>query len=72
MPSSQGHCAIERPWQELAVQTEGIAGDAFWQAGTVLSTGKTHDDTFTLYHGTDEWTCLVTDHVAAIRNSSKV
>ncbi|KAK6856592.1 Mannan endo-1-4-beta-mannosidase A [Apiospora arundinis] len=69
IPSSQGHCAIERPWQELAAQTEGIAGDAFWQAGTVLSTGKTHDDTFTLYHGTEEWTCLVTDHVASVKNA---
>ncbi|KAK7946302.1 mannanase [Apiospora aurea] len=72
IPSSQGHCAIERPWQELAVQTEGIAGDAFWQAGTVLSTGKTHDDTFTLYHDTEEWTCLVTDHVAAIRDGTRL
>jgi len=72
VPSSKGHCANERPWQELAVQTEGIAGDAFWQFGTVLSTGKTSDDTFTLYHGTEEWTCLVTDHVAAVGNATKV
>ncbi|KAK8102269.1 mannan endo-1-4-beta-mannosidase F [Apiospora sp. TS-2023a] len=71
VPSSKGHCANERPWQELAVQTEGIAGDAFWQFGTVLSTGKTSDDTFTLYHDTEEWTCLVTDHVAAVGNATK-
>lgn len=72
MPSSKGHCATERPWQELAFATEGIAGDAFWQAGTVLSTGQTHDDTFTVYYGSDDWTCLVTDHVAATTNATSV
>lgn len=43
-----------------------MAADAFWQLGDTISTGKTHDDTNTIYYGTDEWTCLVTNHVAAI------
>ncbi|KAH8886662.1 mannan endo-1,4-beta-mannosidase 1 [Thozetella sp. PMI_491] len=66
VPTSSGHCSIEKPWQQLAFQTAGIAGDAFWQFGTVLSSGRTSDDTFTVYYNTEEWTCLVTDHIATI------
>ncbi|SPO06845.1 probable Probable mannan endo-1,4-beta-mannosidase A [Cephalotrichum gorgonifer] len=60
------HCAVEGPWQEAMRTTEGIAGDQFWQWGDELSTGRTHDDTNTIYYGGDEWKCLVVDHVAAI------
>lgn len=60
------HCNLERPWQEASVAANGMAADLFWQLGTTLSTGKTHDDTFTIYVGASDWTCLVTDHVAAI------
>ncbi|KAI0141532.1 glycoside hydrolase superfamily [Xylariaceae sp. FL1272] len=60
------HCAIEAPWQATALATEGIAGDLFWQYGTTLSFGQTSDDTNTVFTGTSDWTCLVTDHVADI------
>lgn len=43
-----------------------MAVDAFWQHGDVLSTGQTHDDTNTIYYGSDEWTALVINHVADI------
>ncbi|TDZ17973.1 putative mannan endo-1,4-beta-mannosidase F [Colletotrichum orbiculare MAFF 240422] len=60
------HCELERPWQITSANTPGMAADAFWQLGDTISTGKTHDDTNTIYYGTDDWTCLVTNHVAAI------
>ena len=66
VPASSGHRAVEKPWQQLAFQTAGIAGDAFWQLGTVLSSGNTSDDTFTIYYNTEEWGCLVTDHISMI------
>ncbi|KAK7451580.1 hypothetical protein CaCOL14_009539 [Colletotrichum acutatum] len=58
------HCTIERPWQIASVATAGMAGDAFWQLGDTISTGQSHNDGNTIYYGTDEWTCLVTNHVA--------
>ncbi|KAH6695061.1 fungal cellulose binding domain-containing protein [Plectosphaerella plurivora] len=60
------HCAIERPWQQTSVASPGMAGDAFWQLGDTLSFGNTHDDGNTIYYGSSDWTCLVTNHVAAI------
>ncbi|KAK2017234.1 fungal cellulose binding domain-containing protein [Colletotrichum eremochloae] len=60
------HCELERPWQLTSVATPGMAGDAFWQLGDIISTGQTHNDGNTIYYGTDEWTCLVTNHVKAI------
>ncbi|CRK18277.1 hypothetical protein BN1708_012313 [Verticillium longisporum] len=60
------HCAIERPWQLTSVATPGMAADAFWQLGDTLSYGKSHDDGNTIYTNTDDWTCLVTNHVAAL------
>ncbi|KAL2201936.1 fungal cellulose binding domain-containing protein [Sarocladium strictum] len=60
------HCSRQRPWQKTSVATSGMGGDAFWQLGTTLSSGQTHDDTFTIYVGTSDWQCLVTDHVQAI------
>ncbi|KAH8671082.1 glycoside hydrolase superfamily [Xylariales sp. PMI_506] len=60
------HCAIESDWQNTALATKGIAGDLFWQLGVTLSTGLTSDDGNTIFTNTSDWTCLVTDHVAAI------
>lgn len=60
------HCAIEAPWQKTALDTTGIAADLYWQYGDTLSSGKSADDGNTFYYGTSEFTCLVTDHVAAI------
>ncbi|KAI0178763.1 glycoside hydrolase family 5 protein [Hypoxylon sp. FL1284] len=65
--SERDHCGIESKWQTTALSTEGVAGDLFWQLGTTLSTGLTHNDGFTIYTGSSEWTCLVTNHVAAIK-----
>ncbi|KAM5350930.1 hypothetical protein ACJ41O_003653 [Fusarium nematophilum] len=60
------HCALESPWQKTSRETQGMGGDAFWQWGETISTGMTHDDGFTIYHGDSDWECLVRDHVAAI------
>ncbi|KAI1425763.1 glycoside hydrolase superfamily [Xylaria sp. FL1777] len=62
------HCTIEAPWQDtaLSLSTSGVSGDLFWQLGTTLSYGQTSDDGNTIFTGTSDWTCLVTDHVAAI------
>ncbi|KAF2143275.1 glycoside hydrolase family 5 protein [Aplosporella prunicola CBS 121167] len=60
------HCNVEKPWQETALSTEGIAGDLFWDFGDTLSGGKTSDDGNTIFYDTDDWTCLVTDHVSQI------
>jgi mannan endo-1,4-beta-mannosidase len=60
------HCTIEAPWQATALASDGIAGDLFWQLGVTLSYGLTSDDGNTIFDGTSDWTCLVTDHVAAI------
>lgn len=60
------HIAIEGPWQTTALNSDGIAADAFWQLGDVLSTGQTSDDTNTIYYGSDEWAALVTNHIADI------
>lgn len=43
-----------------------MGGDLFWQHGDQLSTGKTSDDTNTIYYGTSDWTGLVTNHINAI------
>lgn len=43
-----------------------MGGDSFWQDGDTLSTGQTSNDGYTIYYGTSDWTCLVTDHVANI------
>ncbi|KAI1807039.1 carbohydrate-binding module family 1 [Daldinia bambusicola] len=65
--SKTDHCGVEGKWQKTALSTKGLAADLFWQLGTTLSTGQTHNDGFTIYTGSSEWTCLVTDHIAAIR-----
>ena len=65
------HVAVEGPWQQTMLATDGIAMDQFWQYGDTLSTGQTADDTFTIYYGSDEYTSLVTDHVQAASSSGK-
>jgi mannan endo-1,4-beta-mannosidase len=62
------HCNTEKPWQSasLALKTQGMGGDMFWQWGDTLSTGKTHDDGNTIYYGTSDAQCIVTDHVKGI------
>ncbi|XDG08384.1 hypothetical protein ABKA04_007999 [Annulohypoxylon sp. FPYF3050] len=65
--STTDHCGIEGKWQNTALSTPGLAADLFWQLGMTLSTGQTHNDGFTIYDGSSEWTCLVTNHVSAIK-----
>ncbi|RDL37498.1 putative Mannan endo-1,4-beta-mannosidase A [Venustampulla echinocandica] len=57
------------PWQTTSLNTPGLAGDMFWQYGDTLSTGKTHDDGYTLYYGSSDYNTLVTDHVSAINKA---
>lgn len=64
---SEDHCGYTPPWQAAARDTEGIAGDQFWQWGDQLSSGPAHDDGFTIYFEQgEEYQCMVTDHVEAI------
>ncbi|KAI1465407.1 carbohydrate-binding module family 1 [Daldinia caldariorum] len=65
--SATDHCGVEGKWQKTALSTKGLAADLFWQLGTTLSTGQTHNDGYTIYTGSSEWTCLVTNHIAAIK-----
>ena len=59
-------CDIAGPWQAAMLETEGIAGDQFWQWGEELSYGKTHDDGYAVYfEGGEYYDCMVADHVAA-------
>ncbi|KAL4746648.1 glycoside hydrolase superfamily [Aspergillus terricola var. indicus] len=60
------HCTDDLDWQDTALGATGMAGDLFWQFGDVLSGGETANDQYTVYYGTDDWTCLVTHHVAEI------
>ncbi|KAI1193265.1 glycoside hydrolase superfamily [Nemania serpens] len=64
--STSNHCTNESPWQNTALSASGVSGDLFWQLGSTLSFGQTHNDGNTIYTGTSDWTCLVTQHVAAI------
>lgn len=60
------HCTVEAPWQQTSLAADGMAGDLFWQLGDTLSTGQSSDDGNTIYYGSDDWTCLVTEHVEDI------
>ena len=60
------HCQVQRPWQKTSVATDGMGADLFWQYGDTISTGKSHDDSFTIFYGDSDWKCLVDDHVSAI------
>ncbi|KAK3954464.1 glycoside hydrolase superfamily [Pseudoneurospora amorphoporcata] len=68
--TSTDHCTIERPWQQASLQaaTEGMAADLFWQWGDTLGTGQTHNDGNTIYYGSADATCLITEHVRAINS----
>nr|3WFL_A Chain A, beta-mannanase [Talaromyces trachyspermus] len=59
-------CSVEGGWQQTALDTRGIGADSFWQFGDTLSTGQSPNDGYTIYYGTDDYTCLVTDRVASI------
>jgi len=45
-----------------------MAADLFWQLGdSIVSEGRmTDDDGFTIYYGSENWKCLVDEHVKAI------
>jgi mannan endo-1,4-beta-mannosidase len=61
---------VEKPWQQasLALATKGMGGDMFWQWGDKLSNGQqTANDGNTIYYGSSDGTCLITDHVNAIK-----
>lgn len=60
------NCTVEAEWQATALSANGIAADLFWQYGDTLSSGKTSQDGNTVFYGEELFTCLVTDHVAAI------
>ncbi|OJJ61570.1 hypothetical protein ASPSYDRAFT_43475 [Aspergillus sydowii CBS 593.65] len=68
---TSNHCAIEKPWQTTALNTTGVSGDLYWQYGDTLSTGQSPDDGNTFYYGTDEFECLVTEHIEAIKASGR-
>jgi mannan endo-1,4-beta-mannosidase len=44
-----------------------MAGDLFWQWGDNLSNGRSSDDGNTIYYGSSDAQCLITDHVSAIK-----
>lgn len=60
------HCSDSLKWQKTALTTTGNAADLFWQYGEQLSSGASPDDNYTIYYGTDDWKCAVTDHVSQI------
>jgi len=64
------HCSIEAPWQKTALSQEGVSSDLYWQYGDTLSTGQSPNDGNTFYYGTDEFECLVTDHVEDIQSAA--
>ncbi|KAF2201938.1 endo-1,4-beta-mannosidase [Delitschia confertaspora ATCC 74209] len=65
-----GHCTVEQPWQQasLAAKDAGMAADLFWDLGEILgSTGnKAADDGNTIFYGSDDWKCLVDNHIKSI------
>jgi mannan endo-1,4-beta-mannosidase len=63
------HCTDELAWQDTALAADAVAGDLFWQFGDTLSGGETADDRYTVFYGTDDWECVVTDHVADINGA---
>ncbi|PYI27267.1 mannan endo-1,4-beta-mannosidase A [Aspergillus indologenus CBS 114.80] len=67
---TSNHCAVESPWQQTAGNATGISADLYWQYGTTFSWGESPNDGNTFYYNTSDFTCLVTDHVAAINAQS--
>ncbi|KAL4749875.1 hypothetical protein BDW72DRAFT_124818 [Aspergillus terricola var. indicus] len=68
---TSNHCAIEKQWQNTALNATGVASDLYWQYGDTLSSGPSPNDGNTFYYGSEEFECLVTDHVEAIEKSAK-
>ncbi|KAH8426919.1 glycoside hydrolase 5 family protein [Aspergillus melleus] len=64
--SNYSRCSTEKPWQQTALDEEGVAADLFWQWGDKLSAGRSPNDGYTIYMDSEDFQCLVTDHVAAI------
>ena len=62
------HCQNQVSWQKASRDryTDGMGGDAFWQWGDRLSNGQSPNDGNTVYYGSADATCLITDHVRAI------
>lgn len=67
-----GNCDLQKPWQQasLALASEGMAGDLFWQWGETFSSGPTHNDGNTVFYGSELAQCLVTEHVEQVNASS--
>ncbi len=67
--TSSDHCNIEKPWQQASVSlaSAGMGADLFWQWGDKLSNGQTANDGNTIYYGSSDASCLITDHVKAIK-----
>jgi mannan endo-1,4-beta-mannosidase len=59
---------MESGWQSTSLSSTGMAGDMFWQFGDTLPSCncQTANDGNTVYFGTSDWTCFVTNHIAAI------
>ncbi|KAK3389317.1 glycoside hydrolase superfamily [Podospora didyma] len=69
--STTDHCSVEKPWQAASRDADGNAGDMFWQWGDKLSSGQSANDGHTIYYGSSDATCLITDHIKAIRAMKK-
>ncbi|KAH7075696.1 glycoside hydrolase superfamily [Paraphoma chrysanthemicola] len=69
-PNAAEHCPVESDWQKTSVglKNAGMAGDAFWQLGDKYPSNgqQSHNDGYTIYYGSSDWTCLVTDHIKRI------
>lgn len=49
------------PWQSTILST-ATAGDLYWQHGDQLSSGQTHNDGYSIYHGSSEYQTYVRKH----------
>jgi mannan endo-1,4-beta-mannosidase len=58
-------------WQNQSLQSKGMAADMYWQYGDTISTGQTSDDGNTVFRGTKNWDCLITDHGKRIATHNK-
>ncbi|CAE6465636.1 unnamed protein product [Rhizoctonia solani] len=63
--SSYNPSSTYTKWWDTIVSS-GLAGDLIWQAGSTVSTGKTHDDGFTVYPDEPEY-ALQTKYAAALK-----
>ncbi|KYG40721.1 glycoside hydrolase family 5 protein [Acidomyces richmondensis BFW] len=65
-PTPNNHTAVEEPWQATVLKDTKLAMDQFWQFGTVLSTGLSDYDNFTIWYNSQEYVPLARDHAAAM------